>query len=361
MEDAYYMRLALELARKGCGWVSPNPMVGAVIVKEGKIIGKGYHEKRGELHAERNALLHCTESPEGADMYVTLEPCCHYGKQPPCVDAIIEAGIRRVIVGSGDPNPLVAGKGIKILRDHGILVEEHMIEDECDSLNQIFFHYIKTGRPYVIMKYAMTLDGKIATYTGDSMWVTGEEARHRVHRQRHACRGIMVGVGTVITDDPMLTCRIEGGRNPVRIICDSGLRTPVTSRIVRTAGEVPTIIATCNREKEKYKPYEDAGCRIFLTKARQGRVDLMDLMEQLGKEEIDSILLEGGSTLNWSALEQGIVQKVQAYVAPKIFGSQFAKTPIGGGGVKTPAEAIGLKNIEIIQIGKDYMIEGEVE
>lgn len=200
IKDMEYMQLALALARKGCGWVAPNPMVGAVIVKDGEIIGQGWHEKCGQPHAERNALASCTKSPRGATMYVTLEPCCHTGRQPPCTDAILEAGIRRVVVGSGDPNPLVAGKGIQILRAHGIEVTENVLREECQRLNEVFFHYIRTKRPFVVMKYAMTLDGKIAAYTGASKWITGEKARNHVQEQRHRYSAIMAGVGTVLAD-----------------------------------------------------------------------------------------------------------------------------------------------------------------
>ena len=200
------------LAKNGLGWTAPNPMVGAVLVKDGEIIGQGWHEKCGEPHAERNALANCKKSPQGATLYVTLEPCCHQGRQPPCVDAILEAGIRRVVVGSADPNPLVAGKGIRILREHGIEVTEHMLEEECDRLNEVFFHYIQTKRPFVVMKYAMTMDGKIATYTGASKWITSETARAHVQEQRHKYTAIMVGVGTVLADNPMLNCRMEGGK-----------------------------------------------------------------------------------------------------------------------------------------------------
>ena len=216
-QDRQYMKMALELAQKGMGFTAPNPMVGAVIVKNGRIIGQGYHRKYGELHAEREALAVCTEEPEGASIYVTLEPCCHYGKQPPCVNAILEAGIRRVIIGSSDPNPLVAGKGIRILKDHGIEVTENILKEECDKLNEAFFYYIQNKKPYVVMKYAMTMDGKIAAYTGESKWVTGEAARIHVQKQRLKYTGIMVGVGTVLADDPMLTCRLENSRNPVRL------------------------------------------------------------------------------------------------------------------------------------------------
>ena len=219
MTDEYYMRRAIALAQKGEGQVSPNPLVGAVIVKDGKIIGEGYHEHYGQPHAERNALANCIQSPEGATIYVTLEPCCHHGKQPPCTDALLAAGIRRVVIGSKDPNPLVHGKGIRILREHGVEVTEQVLQDECDEMNEVFFHYIQTKLPFVILKYAMTLDGKIATYTGASRWVTGEAARAHVHRMRNRYHAIMVGVGTVLADDPMLTCRLgktENGVNPVR-------------------------------------------------------------------------------------------------------------------------------------------------
>lgn len=360
MEDRDYMAIALELAAEGRGRTSPNPMVGAVIVKDGRIIGKGLHEQYGQPHAERNALENCIESPQGSTLYVTLEPCCHHGKQPPCTDAVIEAGIKRVVVGSGDPNPLVAGKGIEILKNHGIEVTEGVLRKECEDLNKVFFHYIQTGTPYVTMKYAMTMDGKIATYTGDSKWVTGEAAREHVQMQRNINRGIMVGVGTVLADDPLLTCRIPGGRNPVRIICDSQLRTPLTSQIVRTAGEVPTIIATCIDEQSKQAAFLEAGCRIMTVGAKNGSVDLVELMEKLGEEKIDSILLEGGGTLNWSVLEMGIVQKVQAYIAPKLFGGASAKTPVEGQGFPSPASSVRIANSMITRLGEDFLIEGEI-
>lgn len=361
MNDKDYMRLALQLAKKGCGWTSPNPMVGAVVVKEGRIIGQGWHQKYGQAHAERNALAFCTEDPQGATLYVTLEPCCHYGKQPPCVDAILGAGIHRVVVGSADPNPLVAGKGIAILRAHGIDVTENVLQEECDALNKVFFHYITTKRPFVSMKYAMTMDGKIATYTGASKWITGEIARNHVQRKRHRFRGIMVGVGTILADDPLLTCRIEGGRDPVRIICDTHLRTPLQSQVVMTAKQVPTILATCCGDPEKQAAYQQAGCRILFLEEHCGHVNLLQLMEQLGQEQIDSILLEGGGTLNWSALESGIVQQVQAYIAPKLFGGRDAKTPIEGAGVSFPDAAFQLKNSRLERLGEDLLIESEVE
>lgn len=361
MNDNAYMQLALQLAQKGCGFVSPNPMVGAVIVKDERIIGSGYHERYGEPHAERNALASCTESPKGATLYVTLEPCCHHGKQPPCVDAIINAQIRRVVVGSGDPNPLVAGKGNDILRANGIEVTEHVLEEECKKLNYVFFHFIQTKRPYVVMKYAMTLDGKIATYTGASKWITGVKARAYVQQQRHRYRAIMVGVGTVLADNPLLTCRMEGGRNPIRIICDSRLRTPLDSQIVQTANNVPTILATCCQDTDKYTAFQQAGCHILPIDELEGHLNLSTLMRHLGEHGIDSILMEGGATLNWSALKSGIVQKVEAFIAPKLFGGELAKSPIGGNGYATPAECVILKNQHICQLGEDILIEGEVD
>ncbi len=361
MTDETYMRRAIVLAERGAGWTSPNPMVGAVIVKDGRIIGEGWHRRYGEAHAERNALQSCTESPVGAVLYVTLEPCCHHGKQPPCTDAILEAGIRRVAVGSGDPNPLVAGKGVEFLRAHGVTVDTGVLKEECGALNPVFFHFIQTKRPYVVMKYAMTMDGKIATRTGDSRWITGEAARQRVHQDRHRYSAIMAGVGTVLADDPLLTCRMEGGKNPVRIICDSHLRTPPDSRIVRTAREVPTILAAAVPPPECRNALEDAGCQVWDLPGPEGRVDLNALMDRLGARGIDSVLLEGGGELNWAALHSDIVQKVQAYIAPKLFGGTAAKSPIAGLGVETPAQAVRLVRTTVTQIGEDFLLESEVE
>lgn len=361
MNDIDYMRLALTLAERGRGWTNPNPMVGAVLVKDGRIIGQGYHHLCGGLHAEREALADCRESPEGATLYVTLEPCCHQGRQPPCTDAILAVGISRVVVGSNDPNPLVAGKGLDILRRRGVAVEAGVLQGECDTLNQVFFHYIRTKRPYVVMKYAMTLDGKIATRTGASQWITGEEARRRVHQDRHRYAAIMAGVGTVLADDPLLTCRMEGGRNPLRVICDTHLRTPPDSQIVRTAREVPTILAVGEASSTQAAPYRDAGCQVWTLPEKYGHVDLAALMERLGTAEIDSVLLEGGGTLNWAALESGMVQKVQAYIAPKLFGGEAAKSPVAGLGVETPAQAVRLKHTTVTQIGDDFLIESEVD
>ena len=361
MNDEYYMRRALELAVRGRGYTNPNPMVGAVIVKNGRIIGEGYHEKFGHLHAERNALGNCTEKPDGATIYVTLEPCCHHGKTPPCTDAIIESGITKVVVGMLDVNPIVAGNGVRILEEHGIEVVTGVLEDECRKLNKIFIKYMTEKLPYVVMKYAMTSDGKIATVTGESRWITGESSRENVHRTRHALMGIMVGVGTVLADDPMLDCRLpEGGKNPVRIICDSSLRTPLDSRVVTTASEIPTMIATVSSDSSLIKEYESRGISVIQTSSDKGRVDLKDLMRILGEKGIDSILLEGGSQLNFSAIEAQIVDEVHTYIAPKIFGGD-AKTPVGGDGIGRIEDAVILDPVKITKLGDDILVESEVK
>lgn len=369
MTDNEYMLRAVELAKRGIGSVNPNPLVGAVITRDGRILAEGWHERCGELHAERNAIKnfydnHPGENLRGATIYVTLEPCCHYGKTPPCTEAIIENGFARVVIGSDDPNPLVAGKGIQMLRDAGIEVVTNVMKEACDELNYVFFHYISSRTPYVVMKYAMTLDGKIATYAGKSKWITGEKAREQVHRDRKRYTGIMVGVGTVISDNPMLDCRLaDGGRNPVRIIADTNLRTPLDSRIVATAEEIPTIIATACTSSEQQEPYIKSNCEVLQVPcASQGQgIDLKALMEQLGSRGIDSILLEGGATLNYSALKNGIVNRVQAYIAPKMFGGSGAKSPVGGMGFAEVADSIKLKNTHIQMFDEDILVESEIE
>ena len=360
MNDTAYMQLALSLAEKGFGHVNPNPMVGAVLVKDGSVIGQGWHETYGGLHAERNALAHCSVSPKDAVLYVTLEPCCHWGKTPPCTDAILESGIRRVVIGSFDPNPLVAGKGVRILQEHGVQVTQGVLKEDCDRLNRVFFHYIRHKTPYVTMKYAMTMDGKIATCTGKSRWITGEAARRHVHQSRHGNMGIMIGLGTLLADDPMLNCRIEGGRDPIRIICDSRLRTPTDSRIIRTASEIPVILATCCTDQAKIRLYQDLGCQVVTVPQKDGRVDLGELMKQLGTRGIDSILLEGGAALNAAALKSGIVHRLQAYIAPKLFGGVKASSPVGDPGVEIPDEAYRLTSPQVLNLGEDILLESEV-
>lgn len=360
MTDEKYMRLALELAKKAEGWTSPNPMVGAVIVKNGSIIGQGYHEKYGQLHAERNAITSCSESPEGATIYVTLEPCCHYGKTPPCTEAIIENKIARVVVGSKDPNSLVAGKGIEILKQAGIHVTVGVLEKECNELNKIFFHYITEKKPFVAMKYAMTMDGKIAAYTGKSKWITAETAREHVHKLRHKYMGIMVGIGTVLKDNPRLDCRLPDTKNPKRIICDTNLRIPLDCNIVNTAKKIETYIATASSDDDKINKLKQAGCNILQIPKNGEHIDLNILMQTLGKKGIDSILLEGGGTLNYEALQSGIVDYVYTYIAPKIFGGTNAITAVEGLGVESPNDAFMLKNRKIATLGEDILIEHEL-
>ncbi|MDD2981233.1 MAG: bifunctional diaminohydroxyphosphoribosylaminopyrimidine deaminase/5-amino-6-(5-phosphoribosylamino)uracil reductase RibD [Hespellia sp.] len=362
MTDQDYMKRAIELAEKGGGWVHPNPQVGAVIVKDDRIIGEGYHAKCGQLHAERNAIASLKESAEGATIYVTLEPCCHYGKTPPCTEAILEQKIARVVIGSRDPNPKVSGKGAAILREHGVLVEEDFMRQECDKLNTVFFHYITKKLPYVIMKYAMTADGKIATKTGVSKWITGPKARAQVQQIRSSYMGIMVGIGTVLQDDPMLNVRIPGGRSPIRIICDSSLRIPSESQICQSAERYRTIVACAkgaNELQEKVRELEALGVEVLNVPGNNGTVDLSRLMGRLGEKGIDSILLEGGGTLNYSMLREGLVQKVIAYIAPKIFGGESAKTPVAGEGIGLPDEAVKLELTGVDKVGDDLVLEYE--
>lgn len=361
MTDAQYMAYAIELAKKAEGWTSPNPLVGCVIVKDGKIVAEGYHEKYGQWHAERNAILHCEQDLTGATVYVTLEPCCHQGQTPPCSDLLIERGIQKVFIGSRDPNPLVSGKGARQLRAVGIEVVEDFMRTECDELNPIFFHYIQTKRPYVLLKYAMTADGKIATHIGESKWITGELARAKVQQTRHQYSAIMVGVETVLADNPMLNSRIPNAKQPVRIVCDSQLRTPFNSQLVQTAKQYRTIIATLNNDSSAHQTYQQFGVEIIVTSALNKRVNLPELLQKLGEMQIDSLLIEGGSDLNFSALQAGCVNRVHCYIAPKLIGGKTAKTPIGGEGIGVLVNAVQLINPKISQIGEDILIEYDVK
>ncbi len=355
-----YMRRALELAASAAGHTSPNPMVGCVVVKEGRIVAEGCHERYGEFHAERNALTRCSEDVSGAELYVTLEPCCHHGKTPPCTDIIIEKGIGSVYVGAMDSNPKVAGKGVRILRDHGIRVETGILEEECQKLNEIFFHYITAGLPFVAMKYAMTLDGKIASCSGDSRWVTGEKAREHVHTLRNKYSGILAGVDTVLADDPMLNCRMEGGVDPVRIICDSGLRISLDCQLIKTAGKIRTMIA-CSEERatdvKKEEKIKTTGVELIKTTGAD-QVNLRQLFQILGEKKIDSVLVEGGGRIHGSLLEAGLVNRVYAYVAPKLIGGEKARSPVEGKGLEKMAQAKKLRDIEILSLGEDICVTG---
>lgn len=362
--DRQYMMMAMAEAEKGVGAVSPNPMVGAVIVKDGKVIGKGHHVRYGGLHAEREALLDCKangESPVGATMYVTLEPCCHYGKQPPCTDAIVEAGIARVVAGLGDPNPLVCGKGLEILRSAGIVTECGLCENALMEQNRVFLKYITSRRPWTVLKYAMTADGKIAAVSGDSKWISGEQSRRKAHLLRNRYTGIIVGIGTVLADDPMLNCRVEpsaGLRSPVRIILDSSASIPVDSKIVRTAREYRTIVVHTEKASgQSLKRLKALGVETLLCEADgSGRPDVACLCDELGSMGIDSILVEGGAETAWSFVSAGLVDEYYVFVAPKIIGGGNAKGPVGGDGFMKMCQAVPMAVADIALYGGDLEI-----
>jgi len=360
--DKEYMNEAIALAERGRGHTAPNPMVGCVLVKDGRTIGRGWHRRYGSLHAERDALAACTEDPAGATAYVTLEPCCHHGKQPPCTDALLAAGITRVVVGLTDPNPLVSGKGIDILRRHGVTVETGLLEDRIREQNRIFLKYITTGQPWVTLKVAMTLDGKIATADGDSRWVTSPGAREFVHQLRGTHTGICVGTGTVLADDPMLDCRIDGFNDPVRILPDSHASLPSESRIAQSAGHIRTILAhTEEADAAKLDQLRSLGVTPLACASDDGHTDLRDMLCRLGALGIDSILLEGGESLNGSFIEQGLVDEYYFFVAPKIIGGKDAKTAVGGHGFAKMAEARGITVESVRQFGPDLLIHGYPE
>ena len=357
--DEYYMGLAISLARKGIGKVNPNPMVGAVIVKDNKIIGTGYHERYGGKHAEINAIENSRQSLNGSTMYVNLEPCSHFGKTPPCVDKIIESKINKVVISSVDPNPLVQGKGVKKLRDAGIEVKVGVLDKENKKLNEVFLKYIKNKKPFVVMKVAMSLDGKISTTTGQSKWISCDESRRYVHKLRSEVMSILVGINTVIKDNPMLDCRLENGKNPIRIIVDTTLKIPIDSKIVSSSKSIRTIVVTTkNANRNVMKLLEDKGVEILTVNLKNNLVDLKEMINKLGELNIDSILIEGGSSLNFSAINENIVDKIQVYVAPIILGGESSKTPIGGQGVDDIKEAFKLHRLEYKQVGSDILIEG---
>lgn len=365
------MNIALQLAKKGKGKVNPNPLVGAIIVRDGVILGRGYHKEYGKAHAEVNAFLDAKEDITGATMYVTLEPCSHYGKTPPCVERIIENKISRVVIGMIDPNPLVAGRGIEKLKKSGITVTVGVLEEECRKLNEVFIKYITKNEPFVVLKTAMSLDGKIATSRGESKWITGEKARNEVHNLRNELEAIMVGVDTVIIDNPELTCRLENGRNPIRIIVDSTLKIPLNSKVLKNQDEAKTIVATKKEAiEEKVKKLEALGVTVLKisddkeyenNNIRNKKVNLNNLMKELGKLNIDGVLLEGGATLNYSALQEGIVDKIQVYIAPKIIGGLNSKGPVGGTGIEFLKDAFKINDLTSKFIGEDILIEGYIE
>lgn len=363
-EDEKYMREVIKEAKKGVGYVNPNPLVGALAVKENKILEKDFHRKYGKFHAERNLLLKDDINFEGSTLYVNLEPCCHFGKTPPCTQIIKEKKIKRVVIGMLDPNPLVAGKGAQILKDAGIDVTVGVLENECKKLNEGFMYYIKTKKPYIVSKFAMTADGKIATKTGHSKWISGEKSREDVHKLRAKYSGIMVGINTVLKDDPMLDCRLNlenKPKNPARIICDTNLKIPLNSKIVKTAKNIKTYIMHSSNDVEKIEKLEKNGCICIYVQKKNEHINLQKMVERLGEIRIDSILLEGGAILNYSMFNEKLVNKVVTYIAPKIIGGEDAKTPVEGEGVSLMDESFKLKNPEVEFFGEDICIKWYVE
>ncbi len=359
-----YMRLALELAEQARGRTSPNPMVGAVIVKDGEIVGKGYHQKAGTPHAEVHAMNEAGEHAKGATLYVTLEPCSHYGRTPPCSEAVIAAGIADVYVALKDPNPLVSGRGIKRMTEAGLEVHVGLLEDEARRMNEIFIKYITTRKPFVLLKTAMTLDGKTATSVGHARWVTGPAARERVHQLRDLYDAILVGVNTVLADNPSLTCRLPGGgRDPIRIILDSQARTPAEAKVITQESEASTcLVMTDKAPLDRIKLLSSGKAKIMRTSLDlHGRVDLRELMSKLGEMEITSLLVEGGAEVAASFLEAGLVDKILTFIAPKIIGGSQAPGPVGGLGKALMDQAVRLTEINWGQIGDDFFIEGYPE
>jgi len=354
------MEKALELAKKGIGRVNPNPLVGAVIVKNGEVIGEGYHECYGEAHAERNAVKNAIKPVEGSTIYVTLEPCAHYGKTPPCVDLIIEKKFKKVVIGMLDPNEKVSGKSIEKLKKHGIEVVVGVKEEECKKLNEIFIKYITSKTPFVILKSGMSLDGKIATYSGESKWITSKESREDSQKLRNRLNSIMVGVNTVIADDPELTCRVNSDKKLIRIVVDTNLRIPLDSKLVKNEDKLTIVATILNSNEEKKKVLRDLGVKVIEVSEKNNKVNLKDLVKKIGQEGIDSILIEGGGTLNFSALEENIVDKAIFYIAPKILGGENSKSCIAGIGFSKLDDAINLKNLSYRKIGEDLVIEGYI-
>lgn len=360
--DEKYMRLAMQLAGNAIGRTSPNPLVGAVIVKDNRVVGCGWHRKAGTPHAEVHALNQAGELAQGADVYVTLEPCAHYGKTPPCAKALVEAKVKNVYGGLLDVNPKVAGKGFKILEDAGIHVEYGFLQDELRKQNEVFFKWIEHKKPFVVLKAAMTLDGKIATATGQSKWITNETSRAYGYKLRDIYDGIMVGINTVIEDNPMLTARVDGGKNPIRIVVDSSLKIDINANVVQDKS-AKTIVATtdkANKDKILKLQAQDVDV-IVVDKDKNDKVDIEKLLDILGQQNICSILVEGGATLSGSFVAKKLVDKVYFFIAPKIVGGKEAKTPVAGTGILNLQEALALKDIQIEKLEEDILIIGRVD
>ncbi|QNU02918.1 bifunctional diaminohydroxyphosphoribosylaminopyrimidine deaminase/5-amino-6-(5-phosphoribosylamino)uracil reductase RibD [Peribacillus butanolivorans] len=356
--DQYYMKLALDLAASAKGKTNPNPVVGAVIVKDGVIAGTGIHRKAGEPHAEVHAFKMAGDYAKNATLYVTLEPCSHYGKTPPCANLVKESGVRRVVVATQDPNPEVAGRGISIIRDAGIEVEVGVLEKEAQRLNERFIHNMITNRPFVISKYAMTLDGKLATHTGHSKWITGEESRHSVHLLRDEVDAILIGIGTVLADNPSLTTRLPegGGKNPIRIILDSELRVPLDANVVQVSDAKTVIVTQENASVDKIADLSEKGIEFIIVPKTDAGLDLRILMEELYKKGITDVLLEGGSEVNASFLRAGLIDKYLIYVAPKLLGGRNSLTPFSGINVDTMDEAMDVSISSVDMSGEDICI-----
>jgi diaminohydroxyphosphoribosylaminopyrimidine deaminase / 5-amino-6-(5-phosphoribosylamino)uracil reductase len=354
------MRRALALARKGLGRTGPNPAVGCVIVRDGTVVGEGWHRKAGTPHAEVHALAEAGELARGADVYVTLEPCSHTGRTPPCAEALIKAGVGRVYAGMIDPNPRVSGMGMERLRGAGIAIVSGILEDECRRVNEPFIKHVTTGLPFVVLKSALTMDGKSATAAGDSRWITNDKSRRYVHRLRSQSDAIMIGVGTAIADDPELTCRIPGGRDPLRVVVDSMLRISPDARLFHLRSRARTVIATISEDKAKIAGIRERDADLLICREKDGRVDLQDLMARLGSMNVQSVLLEGGSTLAGEALRLGLIDKVLLFYAPKLVGGDGPGL-FTGFGIERMDDAIRLKNLTISRFAEDILIQGYPE
>jgi diaminohydroxyphosphoribosylaminopyrimidine deaminase/5-amino-6-(5-phosphoribosylamino)uracil reductase len=361
MEDERWMKRALRLAEKGRGRTSPNPMVGAVLVNDGKVVGEGFHAKAGEAHAEIVALQQAGERARGATLYLNLEPCTHHGKTPPCAPQVVEAGVKRVVIGMEDPNPLVKGKGIEMLRRAGLDVEVGILEKECRRLNEAFCKYILKKEPFVILKVAATLDGKMATRNGDSKWISGKASRRFVHKLRDQVDGVLVGIGTVLKDDPMLTARIRGGRDPYRIILDSQLKIPEEAKAIGTHPTKAIIASTELAPKDKIEKLEKRGVKILIFDSKRGKVDLRACLSKLGEIGMMNLLVEGGSQVNGSFLDEGLIDKLLLFLSPRLMGDHQAPGIFGGEGVSNLQEAIVLKEIKTKRVGEDILLEGYLE
>jgi diaminohydroxyphosphoribosylaminopyrimidine deaminase/5-amino-6-(5-phosphoribosylamino)uracil reductase len=358
MDDAQWMKRALRLAEKGRGRTSPNPMVGAVLLKNGKVVGEGYHAKAGEAHAEIVALRQAGEEARGAILYLNLEPCTHYGKTPPCAPEVIEAGVKRAVIGMEDPNPLVKGKGIEILRRAGLDIEVGILEKECRRLNEGFCKYISKKEPFVILKVAATLDGKIATRNGDSKWISGGASRRFVHKLRDQVDGVLVGIGTVLKDDPLLTARVRGGRDPYRIVLDSRLKIPEEAKVIGASPSKAIIAATELAPKDKIEKLEKKGVQIFILDSKEEKVNLKSCLSKLGEIGMMNLMVEGGSQVNGSFLDEGLIDKLLLFLSPKLIGDQQAPGIFGGRGLSNLQEAIALKETKTKRMGEDILLEG---